>query len=62
MVTSPPLATTQVWMRVPRTMIPAVTDLAQRCGTTKSAVLRRALALYLAEHTEWDAPGEERLP
>lgn len=56
------LATTQVWMRVPRTMLEALREIAQRYGVTRSAVMRRALELYLAQHTDWKPQPEGGLP
>jgi len=55
-------ATVQVWMRVPRTMLPALAVLADRHGTTRSAVLRRSLEVYLSQHTDWQESKEEDLP
>ena len=56
------LATTEVWLRVPRTMLDAMRGLARDYGVTRSAVLRRALELYLAEHTDWKPEPEGGLP
>ena len=56
------LATTEVWLRVPRTMLDAMRGLAKDYGVTRSAVLRRALELYLAEHTDWKPEPEGGLP
>lgn len=56
------LATTEVWMRIPRTMLPALATLADEYGTSRSAVLRRALEIYLAEHAEWRPLTEAGLP
>lgn len=57
------LATTQVWVRIPRTMLPALADLKGRYDApSRSAVIVRALELYLAEHTEWRPSTTAGLP
>jgi len=43
-------------------MLPALAVLADRHGTTRSAVLRRSLEVYLSEHTDWQESKEEDLP
>lgn len=47
---------------IPRTMEEAAREMAARYGTTRSAVLTRALSLYLAEHTDWKPVEVEGLP
>lgn len=49
-------------MRVPRTMLPALAEMAKRHSVSRSAVLRRALELYLTEHTDWKPAPEGGLP
>lgn len=56
------LATTEVWLRVPRTMLDAMRQMAETHHVTRSAVLRRALELYLSEHTAWVPEPEGGLP
>lgn len=48
------LATTQVWVRIPRTMLPALAEIKDRYGApSRSAVVVRAIEHYLREHSSW---------
>ncbi len=57
------LATTQVWVRIPRTMLDAIREMKDRYGApSRSAVIVRAVAVYLSEHTEWQETPSGGLP
>lgn len=43
-------------------MLPALAKLARENGVTRSAVLRRALELYLSQHAGWEPVPEGGLP
>ena len=43
-------------------MLDAMREMAERHHVTRSAVLRRALQLYLSEHTDWVPEPEGGLP
>ena len=56
------LPTVEVYLRVPETMVGAVMSLAAAHNTTRSAVLVRALEIYLSEHTDWKPRSHAGLP
>lgn len=56
------LPTVEVYLRVPETMVEAVAALAAAHNRSRSAVLVRALELYLAEHTDWRPRSHAGLP
>lgn len=56
------LGTVEMYLRVPETMSAAVASLADAHHTTRSAVLVRALEIYLAEHTDWKPGPHKGLP
>lgn len=57
------LATTQVWVRIPRTMLEAIREVKERYDApSRSAVIVRAVEVYLTEHTDWKPSTTAGLP
>lgn len=57
-----PRATREIWVRIPRTMLPPLAALAREHGTSRTRVIVRAVTLYLEEHTDWRSHELEPLP
>lgn len=52
------LTTTEVHLRVPRTLDAAAKEMAQRYMVQRTDVYRRAILIYLREYGGWEPTGE----